>query len=62
MAFAQEDIQKSRQSIEGGGRFLGGFRPIEALHSVSYNFSSGKKFNTKRIDQGNSEEKNRIGN
>jgi outer membrane receptor protein involved in Fe transport len=30
--------------------------------SVSYNFSSGKKFNTKRIDQGNSEEKNRIGN
>lgn len=29
---------------------------------VSYNFSSGKKFNTKRIDQGNSEEKNRIGN
>lgn len=30
--------------------------------SVSYNFTSGKKFNTKRIDQGNSEEKNRIGN
>jgi iron complex outermembrane recepter protein len=30
--------------------------------SVSYSFSSGKKFNTKRIDQGNSEEKNRIGN
>jgi hypothetical protein len=30
--------------------------------SVSYNFSSGKKFNTKKIDQGNSEEKNRIGN
>jgi hypothetical protein len=30
--------------------------------SVSYNFSSGKKFNTKRIDQGSSEEKNRIGN
>jgi outer membrane receptor protein involved in Fe transport len=30
--------------------------------SVSYNFSHGKKFNTKRIDQGNSEEKNRIGN
>jgi len=30
--------------------------------SVSYNFSSGKKFNTKRIDQGNSEEKSRIGN
>jgi iron complex outermembrane receptor protein len=30
--------------------------------SVTYNFSSGKKFNTKRIDQGNSEEKNRIGN
>jgi iron complex outermembrane receptor protein len=30
--------------------------------SVSYNFSSGKKFNTKKIDQGSSEEKNRIGN
>lgn len=30
--------------------------------SMSYNFSSGKKFNTKKIDQGNSEEKNRIGN
>lgn len=30
--------------------------------SVSYNFSYGKKFNTKQIDQGNSEEKNRIGN
>lgn len=30
--------------------------------SVSYNFSSGKKFNAKKIDQGNSEEKNRIGN
>jgi outer membrane receptor protein involved in Fe transport len=30
--------------------------------SVSYNFISGKKFNTKRIDQGNSEEKSRIGN
>ena len=30
--------------------------------SVSYSFSSGKKFNTKRIDQGNSEEKSRIGN
>jgi outer membrane cobalamin receptor len=29
---------------------------------VSYNFTSGKKFNTKRIDQGNSEEKSRIGN
>jgi len=30
--------------------------------SVSYHFSYGKKFNTKRIDQGNSEEKSRIGN
>ncbi len=30
--------------------------------SVSYSFSHGKKFNTKRIDQNNSEEKNRIGN
>ena len=30
--------------------------------SVSYSFSRGKKFNTKRIDQNNSEEKNRIGN
>lgn len=30
--------------------------------TVSYNFSYGKKFSTKRIDQGNSEEKNRIGN
>lgn len=30
--------------------------------SVSYNFISGKKFSTKRIDQGNSDEKNRIGN
>lgn len=30
--------------------------------SVSYNFSSGKKFNNKRIDQGNSDEKSRIGN
>ena len=28
--------------------------------SVSYNFSAGKKFNTKRIDQGNSEENNRL--
>jgi iron complex outermembrane receptor protein len=30
--------------------------------SLTYNFSKGKKFNTKRIDQNNSEEKSRIGN
>jgi iron complex outermembrane recepter protein len=30
--------------------------------SVSYNFSSGKKFNARKIEQGNSEEKSRIGN
>jgi len=30
--------------------------------SVSYNFSSGKKFNAKRIEQSNDEEKRRIGN
>ncbi|SFH40066.1 outer membrane beta-barrel protein [Pedobacter insulae] len=30
--------------------------------SVSYNFSSGKKFNAKKIEQSNDEEKRRIGN
>ena len=30
--------------------------------AFSYNFSSGKKFNTKKIEQSNIEEKNRIGN
>ncbi|MNY63136.1 hypothetical protein D3C86_2000550 [compost metagenome] len=30
--------------------------------SVNYNFSSGKKFSNKKIEQSNDEEKRRIGN
>jgi outer membrane receptor protein involved in Fe transport len=38
-------------------------RPTRTFNlSVSYNFSSGKKFNAKRIEQSNDEEKRRIGN
>ncbi|MES2650582.1 MAG: outer membrane beta-barrel family protein [Bacteroidota bacterium] len=38
-------------------------RPTQSFSlSISYNFSSGKKFNTKKIEQSNDEEKRRIGN
>jgi len=38
-------------------------RPTRTFNiSLSYNFSSGKKFNNKQIEQGVNEEKNRIGN
>lgn len=38
-------------------------RPTQTFSlSISYNFSSGKKFNAKKIEQSNDEEKRRIGN
>jgi tetratricopeptide (TPR) repeat protein len=49
-AFAQEDIQKSRQSIEDGGRFLGGFRPVEALQRFDTGIVYAKRANDRFLE------------
>jgi tetratricopeptide (TPR) repeat protein len=48
--FAQEDREKSIQSIDDGGRFLGGFRPIEALQRFDTAIVYAKRANDKFLE------------
>lgn len=55
--------EKERTDYEGSYTSFNQKRQTQNFgFSVSYNFSYGRKFNKKRIDEGGSEEKSRIGN
>jgi tetratricopeptide (TPR) repeat protein len=49
-AWAQENEEKSSQSIEDGNRFLGGFRPIEALQRFDSGIVYAKRANDKFLE------------
>jgi len=55
--------EKDRTEFEGTTIDFYQKRPTRTFNlAVSYSFSSGKKFNTKKIEQSNDDEKRRIGN
>jgi tetratricopeptide (TPR) repeat protein len=49
-AFAQQDREKSSQSIDDGRNFLGGFRPIEALQRFDTAIVYAKRANDKFLE------------